>query len=193
MLRCGSTAARQQQHALLLQFGLITTQLKYAASSFRSINGVSGFFHDVYPIAVTLARLSNCLWCSVGMDSAGDGSSGSTISSSSSGITNSSTSSSSDVDQQVRVRMMAPWIHLCGRYLFVGGSLLLLALEEPAPATALGMGGDCLGLTEEVSGEDYYDSILLHYFTSSKVVSHYYLLLVLLIIVTSAYYYLLSL
>jgi hypothetical protein len=187
-----AAASDSTRDALLLQFGLITTQLKYAASSFRSTNGVSGLFHDVYPIAVTLARLSNCLWCSVGMDSTGDGSSGSTISSSSSGITNSS-SSSSDVDQQVRVRMMAPWIHLCGRYLFVGGSLLLLALEEPAPATALGMGGDCLGLTEEVSGEDYYDSILLHYFTSSKVVSHYYLLLVLLIIVTSAYYYLLSL
>jgi hypothetical protein len=134
---------------LLLQFGLITTQLKYAASSCRITSVISGLLHDVYPIALTLARLSKCLWCSVGMDSAGGGSSGTTC------------SSSSDEEQQVRVRMMAPWIHLCGRYLFVGGSQLLLALEEPAPATAPGMDGDSLGLTEEVSGEDYYDCIVV--------------------------------
>jgi hypothetical protein len=68
------------------------------------------------------------------------------VSSSSGGV-----SSSSFEEQGERVRVMLPWIHLCGRCLFFAGSQLLLAMEDPAAARAPSVDATAFERMQQVS------------------------------------------
>lgn len=121
--------------ALLLQFALITTQLKYASGGRCSTSVVSGLLHYAMPTCQTLVAMGKLIERPLGIDS----DSGS-----------SSVSSSSVEQQRERVRAMVPWIHLAGRCLFFAGSQLLLVLEDPAAARAAGMNAKVTVVMEQV-------------------------------------------
>jgi hypothetical protein len=121
--------------ALLLQFALITTQLKYASGGRCSTSVVSGLLHYAMPTCQTLVATGKLVERPLGIDS----DSGS-----------SSVSSSSVEQQRERVRAMVPWIHLAGRCLFFAGCQLLLVLEDPAAARAAGRNAKVTVVMEQV-------------------------------------------
>jgi hypothetical protein len=131
-----AAADGSSRDALMLQFALITTQLKYASASCGSSSVISGLLHHVMPTCQTLVAMGKLVERPLGVDS-----------------DSGSSSSSSGVEQQrERVRMMQPWIHLCGRCLFFAGSQLLLTLEDPAAARAAGMSAKVTMVIEQVRG-----------------------------------------
>jgi hypothetical protein len=115
--------------ALLLQFELITTQLKCAASC-GSGSVFVGLLNHVTPTCQTVVRLAKLVSRTVGIDSGCD--------------TSNSVSSSSAEEQGVRVGALLPWIHLAGRCLFFAGSQLMLAMKDPAAAHARGLSADAV-------------------------------------------------
>jgi hypothetical protein len=124
--------------ALLLQFALIMTQLKWATSSNGSISVFTCLFHQVSPACWAVVRLSKLIERSVGLNS---------------DIWADSkppTGSSSVQQQRERVQMMLPWIHLTGRCLFFAGSQLLLALQDSTAAQAPGLGDGSVILMGQV-------------------------------------------
>jgi hypothetical protein len=110
--------------ALLLQHGLITTQLKHASISCCGTSVFSGLFHHLVPTARTLLRLASHIDHRV--DSSCD-----------------SSSSRVAEEQRVRAQTLLPWVHLGGRCMFFAGSQLLRVMEEPAAAEAPGLRDGC--------------------------------------------------
>lgn len=101
--------------ALLLQFGLTLTTLKYCGSNCGDTAVFYGLLHHVGPTLLATVMLGGIAQCTLGLESV---------------------SSSSVEEQSVRVQAMQSWIHLCGRSMFTAGRQLLLALEEPAAVAA---------------------------------------------------------
>jgi hypothetical protein len=134
--------------ALLLQFGLITTQLKFASGSGNGVNTISALNTHVGPTARAVAKLSKLMEAAVGMDSkeaiGGLGSSGS----SSSRVEE----NSEDADGQTsnRVEQMAPWLALAGCCLYFGGSQLLVLMESAAATAAPNLTGAALDVMQQV-------------------------------------------
>jgi hypothetical protein len=85
------------QSKLLMQFGLITTQLKYACGNCGSTSVVSGMLHHVMPTCRTVIALGKLIEPYVGLDSDNDAD---------------RVSCSSVEELGLRVRTMQPWIHL---------------------------------------------------------------------------------
>lgn len=126
---CGAmVAAAASDHstrdALLLQHGLIMTQLKHASISCGGTSVFSGLFHHLVPTVRALVRLTSHI------DHRFNSSSGS--------------SSSGGVEKQrVQLQTLLPWVHLCGRCMFFAGSQLLRVMEEPAATEAPGLRDGC--------------------------------------------------
>jgi hypothetical protein len=123
---------------MLLQFELMTTQLKFASAHCGGNQVFSSILHHVLPNGKTLLRLGKLVGRSVG------------ISSSPSDST-SSKPRSSTVDQAARLQTLTHWIALCGRYLYFAGSQLLLAVDDPAAGQSRGLSGECQGPIQQVS------------------------------------------
>jgi hypothetical protein len=151
-----AAADSSTQDAFLLQFGLITTQLKYATGSYDRMEVFTGLLHHVLLAARAVVAIAKLIEGSVGINSdLPDNGVSSSISSSgvsvNSNLPNNVSSSSSVEEQGVRVRAMLPWIHLTGRCLFFAGSQLLLAMEDPAAARAPSVDATAFGRMQEVS------------------------------------------
>jgi hypothetical protein len=132
-----AAAGGSTRDALLLQFALFTTQLKYATGSCGSTSVVSGLFHHVMPTCRAATAFGKLIERSVGLNSSSGSISG----------------SSSVEEQRERVQTMLPWIHLCGRSLFFAGGQLLLALDGPAAGLkSAGLSANAPQVMEQVSG-----------------------------------------
>jgi hypothetical protein len=136
-----AAADSSTRYALLLQFALITTQLKYATGSCGSTSVVSGLFHHVMPTCRAVTALGKLIGRTAGLNSDGASSSGHT-SSGSRGVE----------EHRERVQTMLPWIHLCGRCLFFAGGQLLMALDGPAAGlSSPGLSANAPQIMEQVS------------------------------------------
>jgi hypothetical protein len=136
--------------ALLLQFALITTQLKYAAAGAGRASFFTNLFYHVMPVSRAVAGLGNLIQRTVGLNTQHSDAGSSSV--------RSSSGSSGVEEQRERVRVMLPWIHLCGRCLFCAGSQLLLAMENGGASTVSWLNASTVKTMEQVCHFQSYSS-----------------------------------
>jgi hypothetical protein len=136
--------------ALLLQFGLITTQLKYATSSVDGSNVISALIQHVGPSCKSAVKLSKLIEAAVNMDSNDAiGVAGTNISINGSSLANSK--GEDDVNNAPdRLKLLTPWLALAGRCLYFAGAQLLVAMESNAAAAPPNLTAAALDVVQDV-------------------------------------------